>query len=76
MGHLEPGYSSKQRNTPPPPFAPEAIAAGIWELIYDMILYNRAKELPALTPQLTHLALTPFLGASKAAQQANSPLPP
>ncbi|HWX51965.1 MAG TPA: TetR/AcrR family transcriptional regulator [Solirubrobacteraceae bacterium] len=53
-----------------PSVAAEAIAGGIWQVLHHYIATGRIAELPALAPQISYFALTPFLGAEKAAETA------
>jgi AcrR family transcriptional regulator len=45
----------------------EAVLGGVFELLHDYILRGRAERLPELTDHLSYIALTPFIGAEKAA---------
>jgi AcrR family transcriptional regulator len=56
-----------------PRVASEAIAGGIWQVLHHYIANDRIAELPALAPQIVYLALTPFLGAERAAETALAP---
>jgi AcrR family transcriptional regulator len=53
-----------------PPVAAEAIAGGIWQVLHGYIADDRIAELPAAAPHLIYFALTPFLGAHRAAATA------
>jgi AcrR family transcriptional regulator len=46
------------------------VAGGVWGVIQHHIIHGRAARLPELTPQLSYVALTPFIGAAEAAQVA------
>jgi len=48
----------------------EAILGAITEVIYHYVLLEREAELPTLLPELTYLALAPFLGSEEAARVA------
>jgi len=50
--------------------APEAVVGGIWQVLHHYIERGMLSELPAVTPQLIYLTLTPFLGAQQAAEEA------
>jgi AcrR family transcriptional regulator len=52
------------------PIVAEATIGGIYEVIYRRIVTSGAERLPALHPELTYLALAPFLGAASAARAA------
>jgi AcrR family transcriptional regulator len=64
---LAPGLeqSGAKRRTIPP-HVPELIAGGISEVIYSAVVSGRTHELPALAPELTRIALVPFIGAAAA----------
>jgi AcrR family transcriptional regulator len=53
-----------------PAIAPEAVVGGIWQVLHHYIERDMLAELPAVTPQLIYLTLTPFLGAKQAAEEA------
>ena len=53
-----------------PPVIAEAIVGGIWNIIQYEIGHGRAAELSQLAPELTYIALVPFLGARQSAQIA------
>ena len=53
-----------------PRVAAEAIAGGIWQVLYGYIANDRISELPATAPHLIYFALTPFLGPQEAAATA------
>jgi AcrR family transcriptional regulator len=53
-----------------PAIAPEAVVGGIWQVLHHYIEQGMLAELPAVTPQLIYLTLTPFLGAQRAAEEA------
>jgi AcrR family transcriptional regulator len=58
-------------DTPAPPRLLGAlVAAGIWGVIQHHIVHGRTSRLPELTPQLTYMALAPFVGSLKAWQVA------
>jgi AcrR family transcriptional regulator len=65
-----PGY---EEHPDVPPVVAEAITGGIWNVIQHEIGHGRAAQLPELAPELTYIALTPFLGARQAAQLAKKP---
>jgi AcrR family transcriptional regulator len=54
----------------PPMVASEAIVGGIFELMYDYVARGLTERLPELAGHATYIALTPFLGAERAAQAA------
>jgi hypothetical protein len=51
----------------------EAIIGGIWNVLQNEVGHGRAERLPELAPELTYIALTPFLGAEEAAKIATEP---
>lgn len=53
----------------------EATAGALWQLIHDQLSTGRTEQLPALAPQLAHVALTPFLGVEEAARIVASEMP-
>jgi AcrR family transcriptional regulator len=55
-----------------PALAAEAVAGGIWQILHYYIEHSWFGELPALAPQLTCFALTPFLGVEAAVATAHS----
>lgn len=69
---LEPGFHEAPERDRPPDIAIEAIAGGIFELIFHYIVQGRVRELPELAPQVTYVALAPFLGAEEAGRVAAS----
>jgi AcrR family transcriptional regulator len=45
----------------------EAVMGGVFELLHDYILRGQAHRLPELADHVSYIALTPFIGAEKAA---------
>jgi AcrR family transcriptional regulator len=71
--YLRPGYELVSREVPA--IAGEAIAGGIWQVLHHYVDSDRIAELPGAAPQITYIALTPFLGpeqAARAAQEARA----
>jgi AcrR family transcriptional regulator len=71
--YLRPGYELVSREVPA--IAAEAIAGGIWQVLHHYVDSDRVAELPGAAPQITYIALTPFLGpeqAARAAQEARA----
>lgn len=58
----------------PPAIAPEMISGGILEVLYFEISNGRVADLPGLLPELTYVALTPFIGTEQAAKIASEPI--
>ena len=52
------------------PIVAEATIGGIYEVIYRRIVSEGAAELPRLQPELTYLALAPYLGPAAATRAA------
>jgi AcrR family transcriptional regulator len=70
---LKPGQQYSVSALTVPAIAPEAISGGILEVLYFYISNDRAADLPQLVPQLTYIALAPFIGTEQAAKVANEP---
>jgi AcrR family transcriptional regulator len=68
---LDPGFVQSEH--PPPRVVSALIAGGAWGVLQYHILHGQTKRLQELTPHLTYLALTPFIGGERAAQVAKSP---
>jgi AcrR family transcriptional regulator len=59
---------NQHTTTPPPPIAPQAIAAAIFELAYQQTRHSNPHHLTHLTYPATYLALTPYLTPQAANQ--------
>ena len=70
---FQPGY---EEHPDVPRVVADAITGGIWNIIQHEIGHGRVAQLPELTPELTYIALTPFLGARQAARFAKKPNSP
>ena len=68
--YLGPGYELTAAAASVPAVAAEAIAGGIWQVLYEYIDNDCLEELPGTAAQLAYLALTPFLGPERAAEVA------
>ena len=68
--YLLPGYELAGEDMAIPSIAAEAITGGIWQVFHHCIENDCLAELPLAAPQLTYLALTPFVGPSEAAKIA------
>ncbi|BCJ56227.1 hypothetical protein Asp14428_77020 [Actinoplanes sp. NBRC 14428] len=55
-----------------PPGVVEAVIAGVYGVIFDLVSTGRAAELPDRLPDLTYFVLVPFLGPAAAARVAAS----
>ncbi len=64
---LAPGF---QQHPHVPAVVGEAIIGGLWNIIQREVAYGRSHQLPQLTPELTYITLTPFIGARAAAHAA------
>jgi AcrR family transcriptional regulator len=70
VAYLDPGFELAGARRNVPRIAPDAIGGAIWELLQDHIQHQPIERLPERAPQVVYLALTPFLGAARAAQVA------
>jgi AcrR family transcriptional regulator len=52
----------------PPAIAPEAAVHGIFELVFHHAAQDRVAQLTRATPEVSYLALAPFVGVSEAAE--------
>ena len=66
-GMFQPGHDQHPNV---PQVVSEAITGGLWNVIQHEIGHGRAAQLPELAPELTYIALTPFLGAHEAVRIA------
>jgi AcrR family transcriptional regulator len=65
--YLEPGYAHARGHRDVPVIAAEAITGGVWQILHDYVDTGRIAQLLDLAPQVSYLALVPFLGADAAA---------
>ncbi len=65
--YFQPGYELAGASTAPS-IAAEAITGGIWQVFHHCIENDCLAELPGAAPQLTYMALTPFVGPEEAAR--------
>jgi len=70
--YLQPGYELAGEDLNVPSIAAEAVTGGIWQVFHHCIENDCLTELPAAAPQLTYMALTPFLGPIEAAKVARA----
>jgi hypothetical protein len=70
--YLQPGYELAGEDLEIPSIAAEAVTGGIWQVFHHCIENDCLAELPAAAPQLTYMALTPFLGPAEAAKVARA----
>ena len=68
--YLSLGYELASGSVEVPAIAAEAIAGGIWQVLYHYVENDCIAELPGASAQLTYFALTPFLGPIAAAGYA------
>jgi AcrR family transcriptional regulator len=68
--YFAPGFDAHGDAPRAPAIAAETVVGGCWQLLHHFVDAGRLRELPAFTPQLTFLALTPFLGAEAATEHA------
>jgi AcrR family transcriptional regulator len=67
---LEPGYAA--RANPLPATVSEAVSGGLYEVVRSHALEGRLAELPDALPEMTVIALAPFLGSAEAERLALS----
>lgn len=66
--YLGPGYGlAAKQGRDVPAIAAEAVTGGVWQILHDYVDNGRISELPELAPQISYLALVPFLGSESAA---------
>jgi AcrR family transcriptional regulator len=70
---LDPGFVHSEH--PPPRLVIPLVAGGVWGVLQYQIMHGQTKRLQELTPHVTYFALTPFIGAERAAQVAATPPP-
>jgi AcrR family transcriptional regulator len=70
--YLAPGFelAGAERSRAGLEIVAEAVTGGIWQVLHHYIEKDSAAALPGAAPQLTYFALTPFLGAERAASVA------
>jgi AcrR family transcriptional regulator len=69
---LDPGFQLSAE--PPPRIVGDLIVGGIWGVIQHQITHGASDRLTELTPALSYVALTPFIGAEEAARVAARPV--
>jgi AcrR family transcriptional regulator len=70
---LEPGYAMSAK--PPPTAVSEAIGGGVFEIVRSHALEGRIERLGEALPEMTVLALSPFVGPGMAERIASRPPP-
>jgi AcrR family transcriptional regulator len=71
--YLKPGYEiAAKQHTDVTAVAAEAITGGIWQVLHHYVENDCVAKLPLAAPQLTYMALTPFLGPAAAGDVARS----
>lgn len=71
--YLSRGYRLAPKHVKVPTITAAAIAGGLWQVFHDYVDSGRIAELPGLAPQVSYLALVPFLGPERAARVAGQP---
>jgi AcrR family transcriptional regulator len=75
--YLQPGYHYAPSERSIPGIAPEAIAGGIWQVLYSHIEHEGVQDIAELAPRLVYVALAPFIGGKEAGRVARKrPLAP
>jgi AcrR family transcriptional regulator len=70
--YLRPGLELAEDRAAVPEIAAEAVAGGIWQVFHHYIENECVDQLPEAAPQLTYMALTPFIGPESAARVARA----
>lgn len=70
--YLRPGLELAEDRSAVPDITPEAVAGGIWQVFHHYIENECVDQLPEAAPQLTYMALTPFIGPKDAAKAARA----
>ncbi|MHB8242394.1 MAG: TetR/AcrR family transcriptional regulator [Solirubrobacteraceae bacterium] len=71
--YLQPGYElAAEKHIEVPAVAAEAITGGIWQVLHHYVESGCTSQLPLAAPQLSYMALTPFLGPVTAAEVART----
>jgi AcrR family transcriptional regulator len=70
--YLRPGLELAADPASVPEITAEAIAGGIWQVFHHYIESGCVDRLPEAAPQLTYMALTPFIGPQEAARVARA----
>jgi AcrR family transcriptional regulator len=68
--YFTPGYDLAPEGVEVPEITAEAAVGGCWQVLHYYIESGRVDELPAASPQLAYMLLTPFLGARRAIETA------
>jgi AcrR family transcriptional regulator len=68
--YLQPGHALA--DVPVPAIAGEAVVGGIWQVLHHYIESECIDQLSEAAPQLTYMALTPFIGPQAAADVART----
>ncbi len=70
--YLEPGFEFAKDRAAVPGITAEAVAGGIWQVFHHYVENECVEELTKAAPQLTYMALTPFIGPQEAAKVARA----
>jgi AcrR family transcriptional regulator len=63
---LEEGFRQRPQAATPPRLVPQTIAGAVFEIVQQEVAAGRTEELPRRLPQLTYIAVAPFLGPEEA----------
>jgi len=63
---LQEGFNTIPGQSSVPPLATDAIAGAVFEVLYAHIAHGELDQLPRRLPQLTYIAIAPFLGPKRA----------
>lgn len=70
--YLRPGAALAEDPSAVPEIAAEAVAGGIWQVFHHYVENECVDQLPEAAPQLTYMALAPYLGPKEAARVART----
>jgi AcrR family transcriptional regulator len=70
--YLQPGFELADERSTVPSITAEAVAGGIWQVFHHYVENECVEQLPEAAPQLTYMALTPFIGPKDAAKVARA----
>ncbi len=66
--YLNHGHALADERGGLPVITAEAVTGGVWQILHDYVDTGRMSELKDLAPQVSYLALVPFLGSEAAAE--------
>jgi AcrR family transcriptional regulator len=70
--YLHPGHALAGAPNAVPAIAEEAVVGGIWQVLHHYVENECIDQLSQAAPQLTYMALTPFIGPQAAAEAARA----